>query len=62
MEEVRIGGKYKICKRLGRGAFGALYWGFDIKTNEEVAIKLESLKSQLSLLMYEAKIYEQLKG
>ena len=44
--EIRIGGKYKIAKRLGKGAFGDLFSGFNLKTNEEVAIKLEKLDTE----------------
>lgn len=38
--ELRVGGKYKLTKKLGNGAFGDIYSGVNIKTNEEVAIKL----------------------
>ena len=41
--ELRVGGKYKLSKRLGEGAFGQIYAGVNVKTNEEVAIKLEKL-------------------
>ena len=40
--ELRVGGKYKVTKRLGSGAFGDIYAGVNVKTNEEVAIKLVS--------------------
>lgn len=40
MAEIRIAGKYKLIKRLGQGAFGEIYQGVNLKTNEEVAIKL----------------------
>lgn len=40
--ELRVGGKYRITKKLGEGAFGATYSGTNIRTNEEVAIKLVS--------------------
>jgi hypothetical protein len=30
--ELRVGGKYKLTKRLGSGAFGELYAGINIKT------------------------------
>ena len=40
--ELRVGGKYKVMKRLGQGAFGEIYSGVNVKTNEEVAIKLVS--------------------
>lgn len=51
--ELRVGGKYRLSRKLGCGAFGDIYhgknhnirlikWiiGTNIKTNEEVAIKL----------------------
>ena len=38
--ELRVGGKYKFTKKLGNGAFGDIYSGVNIKTNEEIAIKL----------------------
>lgn len=40
--ELRVGGKYKFSKRLGAGAFGDIYCGVNIKSGEEVAIKLVS--------------------
>ena len=51
--ELRVGGKYRLSRKLGCGAFGDIYHGTqsfpllivnrigtNIKTNEEVAIKL----------------------
>ena len=55
--ELRVGGKYKITKRLGSGAFGDIYCGVNVKTNEEVAIKLEALNNPRSQLHYESKVY-----
>jgi len=52
--ELRVGGKYRLSRKLGCGAFGDIYHGksletslalrlgTNIKTNEEVAIKLVS--------------------
>lgn len=39
--ELRVGNKFKLVKKLGSGAFGVLYAGINIKTGEEVAVKLE---------------------
>ena len=41
--EIRVGNKWKLGKILGKGSFGALYQGINIKTNEDVAIKLEKI-------------------
>lgn len=45
--ELRVGGKYKFTKKLGNGAFGDIYSGVNIKTNEEVAIKLVIIKCHI---------------
>jgi serine/threonine protein kinase len=31
--------KYKTAQKLGQGSFGTVYLGFNIKTNEKVAMK-----------------------
>ena len=41
--ELRVGGKYRLSRKLGCGAFGDIYHGTNIKNNEEVAIKLVSI-------------------
>jgi len=38
--DVRVCGRFRVTKRIGKGAFGDIYHSVDIKTNEEVAIKL----------------------
>ena len=42
-DKILISNKYKVVKKLGKGSFGILYQGINIRTNEEVAIKLESI-------------------
>jgi len=44
--ELRVGNKFKLVKKLGSGAFGELYAGINIKTGEEVAVKLELISSE----------------
>jgi hypothetical protein len=52
--ELRVGGKYKLNKKIGSGAFGDIYHGkicfiasgTNIKSNEDVAIKLVSAFAQ----------------
>ena len=41
MADLRIGGKYQLQTRIGHGAFGEIYRGIVLATNEPVAIKLE---------------------
>ncbi len=60
--ELRVAGKYRVCKYIDRGSFGALYQGVNIKTNEEVAIKLEKITCEKPMLLYEAKLYERFQG
>jgi serine/threonine protein kinase len=58
MSELKIGGKYKIDKKIGSGSFGDIYRGTNILTGEEVAIKLENVKSRHPQLFYEVKVYK----
>ncbi|WVZ74566.1 hypothetical protein U9M48_022732 [Paspalum notatum var. saurae] len=61
MEHV-IGGKFKLGRKIGSGSFGELYLGVNIQSGEEVAIKLESVKSKHPQLHYESKLYMLLQG
>jgi len=58
--EIIINKKYKIIKELGEGAFGKLYVGKNINTNEYVAVKLQTDDGAI-LLRNEARIYNLLK-
>mmetsp|Transcript_17801 Transcript_17801/g.15711 ORF Transcript_17801/g.15711 Transcript_17801/m.15711 type:complete len:324 (-) Transcript_17801:53-1024(-) len=60
--ELRVGNKYRLSRKLGSGAFGDIYHGMNIKTNEEVAIKLEPVRSKHPQLLYETKLYRILQG
>jgi serine/threonine protein kinase len=57
-QELRVGGRYSIGKKIGSGSFGDIYLGRNINTNEEVAIKLESVKSRHPQLAYEYRLYK----
>lgn len=59
---ILVDGRFKLEKLLGRGSFGALYSSRNIKTNELVAVKLESINTPTPQLEYEAKIYRNLKN
>ena len=59
---LRIGGQFELQKKLGKGSFGELYQGVNIKTNELVAIKLEKLLAVQPMLYYEFLLYKKLQG
>ena len=68
-EGVIIGGKYSLLECIGHGAFGELFYGNlflilakDIKSNHEVAVKLEFIQRRRSLLKCEVAIYKMFKG
>lgn len=60
--ELRVGGRYILGGKIGNGSFGEIYLGTDGVSHEEVAIKLEHVRSRHPQLMYEAKIYTMLQG
>lgn len=62
MAELRVGKKYRLGRKIGMGSFGDIYHGTNMTTGEEVAIKLESIKSKHPQLIREAKIYRTLNG
>ena len=73
--DLRVGGKYRIGKKIGSGSFGKsplssmtdkasgdIYLGVNIVSGEEVGIKLESVKAKHPQLEYESKVYKSLAG
>ncbi|KAA8527778.1 hypothetical protein F0562_035353 [Nyssa sinensis] len=57
-----IGGKFKLGRKIGSGSFGELYLGVNVQTGEEVACKMESVKTKHPQLHYESKLYMLLQG
>ena len=57
-----INNKYLLMGEIGKGSFGSIYKGKNIRTNEEVAVKREYIHDQLKLLKNESKIYQYLNG
>ena len=53
--------KYEFIERIGAGCFGSIYRGRNIRTCEQVAIKVESIHSETMLLKNESVIYQYLK-
>lgn len=55
-----INKKYKLIEKIGEGSFGLIYKGQNIRTNEYVAIKIETINSNIRLLKNETTIYQYL--
>jgi serine/threonine protein kinase len=60
--ELRVARKFRVGAKIGSGSFGEIYSGTNVHTGEEVAIKLEPVKSKHPQLIYESKIYRVLQG
>ena len=52
-----VGSRFGLKRKINSGSFGDLYEGIDIRTNEPVAIKLESTNTRHPQLSYEYKLY-----
>lgn len=57
-----LGNKYIFIEKIGEGNFGTVYKGLNKRTNELVAIKVESKNNILKCLKNEAKIYQYLRN
>ena len=63
MSDITIaGGKFKLLKKCGRGAFGEIYSGLEVKSKRAVAIKLEPVAVKVPQLKQEHRIYQLLAG
>jgi casein kinase 1 delta len=60
--ELRVGHKYRLGRKIGSGSFGDIYLGTNIASNEEVAIKLECVRTKHPQLHIESKIYRMMQG
>ena len=57
-----VAGKYLIEKKIGKGSFGEIYEAINLSNNSKVGIKVEVSDHQYPQLMYEAKVYDDLRG
>ncbi|TRZ02250.1 hypothetical protein DNTS_034027 [Danionella cerebrum] len=60
--ELRVGSKYRLGRKIGSGSFGDIFLGANITSGEEVAIKLESVKTKHPQLHIESKFYKMMQG
>ncbi|XP_046389449.1 casein kinase I-like isoform X2 [Ischnura elegans] len=60
--ELRVGNKYRLGRKIGSGSFGDIYLGTNISTGEEVAIKLECIRTRHPQLYMESRIYKIMQG
>ncbi len=62
--EVDIGVNFSVLttRKLGSGAFGEIYLGKNKKTDEDLAVKIESPTIKTPQLNYESKILKLLQG
>lgn len=60
--EIRVGGRFRLGKKIGAGSFGEIYEGTDIFGGGEVAIKLEHATIKYPQLLFEAKLLKTIPG
>jgi serine/threonine protein kinase len=60
--ELRVGGKFRLSKRIGGGSFGEIFLATNVQTGEEVAVKLENKRTKHPQLIYESKLMRALTG
>jgi serine/threonine protein kinase len=60
--EIRVGGRYRLGKKIGTGSFGEIFEGTDIFDNSPVAIKLEHNTVKYPQLLFEAKLLKSIPG
>jgi serine/threonine protein kinase len=53
-----IANKYKILEKISNGEFGYIFKGENIRTKEQIAIKLEPVSDSTKMLKREAQIYQ----
>ena len=52
--------QWEIHSKLGAGAFGEVYLGFDRDTGKEVACKFEETKTKYPQVQHEERVYKNL--
>jgi serine/threonine protein kinase len=60
--EWTINNKYRVIDHIGAGSFGSIYKGQNMRTMEDVAIKVEPIDGATKLLKNESVVYQYLKN
>jgi serine/threonine protein kinase len=60
--EIHINRKYKIMSKLGKGSYGEIFAGKDLKNGLEVAVKLEPHNIPTPMLSYESNVLNAVKN
>lgn len=53
--------KWRLVRKIGSGSFGSIFLGVNIVTGEEVAIKMERVRTRHCQLYFESKVYRVLR-
>ena len=61
-KELLINKIYHLGQKNGNGNFDEISLGTNVKSNEEVGIKLERTKTKDPQLLHESKVYKRLQG
>lgn len=62
LRDAKVGGIWRLGRKIGSGSFGDIYKGVNVQTGEEVAMKVESAKAKHPQLIYESKLLKHLQG
>jgi casein kinase I family protein HRR25 len=62
MQDLRVGNKYCIGRKIGSGSFGDIYLGINIISGEEIAIKLERVQGEATSTRIRDRVYKSLAG
>ncbi|CCD25483.1 serine/threonine protein kinase HRR25 NDAI_0F01640 [Naumovozyma dairenensis CBS 421] len=60
--DLRVGRKYRLGRKIGAGSFGDIYHGTNLLSGEEIAIKVESVRTKHPQLEYESRVYRYISG